>query len=116
MLFLEHELVPARRENARHGRLADLAAESVAMLCKEFAEAAPPFDTYDVVQLLARIREVLAEVVVDREALLLHLGLHHLGDERHATAAGCAGAGRAFERADVRGARADSRAQLALRH
>ena len=64
-----------------------------------FASNAPKsahaLDAHDVIQLLARIREVLAHVVVDREALLLHLGLHHLRDERHAAAARRAGLGRA---------------------
>ena len=41
----------------------------------------------DVEQFLARVREVLADVVVHVHALLLHFSLHHLRHQRHAAAA-----------------------------
>ena len=60
-------------------------------------EGAQLADAHEVEQLLARVREVLAEVVVDRHALARQLRLQHLRDERHAAAAGAAGLGLALE-------------------
>jgi hypothetical protein len=53
-------------------------------------------------------------MVVDGQALLLHLGLHHLGDQRHAAAAGGAGLGASLQVADIGDARGHRRTQLAL--
>ena len=58
--------------------LADVAAQALAVLGEQVVEAADLADAHQVVQLLARIGEVLAEVVVHRHAALGHLRLHHL--------------------------------------
>ena len=71
-------------------------------------------DLDEVVQLDAAELEVLAQVVVDGHAALGHLGLHHLGDERHAAAAGGAGLGAGLERADAGGAARHRRAPQKL--
>jgi hypothetical protein len=71
-------------------------------------------DAHEVIQLLARIRKVLAQMVVDGHALLLHLRLHHLRDERHAAAARRAGAWSLLESADAGRTGAHRRADFAL--
>ena len=42
VLLLQHELVPARRENAGHGRFADVAAEAAAMLREHSSKLRTP--------------------------------------------------------------------------
>nr|KGD10729.1 putative nitrite reductase (NAD(P)H), large subunit [Burkholderia pseudomallei] len=116
VLLLQHELVPARCEDAGDGRLADVAAEAAPVLLQKRAERLEPLDAHHVIELLARIRKVLAQVVVHGEALLLHLGLQHLRDERHAAAARRARAGAALQRAEARRAARHRLAKLRLRH
>lgn len=66
--FLEHKLVPARREHAgRHG-LADVAAHAFAVAREQVFKSLDLAHAHQVVDLLARVREVLAEVVVHRQA------------------------------------------------
>jgi hypothetical protein len=64
VVLLQHELVPARREDAGRGGLADVAAQALAVPGQQVVEAADLAHADQVVQLLARIREVLAQVVV----------------------------------------------------
>src|SRR5471032_2896756 len=85
------------------------------MLRQQRAEAFDFADADQVVQLLARIGEVFADVVVDGHAELFHFRLHDLGDQWHAAAACGAGLGAAFQRADGRRAAGDGLAQSAFR-
>jgi len=113
-LLLEHELVPARGEHAgRHG-LADVAAHAGAMLGQQILEALELAHAHQVVNLLARVREVLADVVVHGHAAARHLGLHDLGDQGHAAAAGGTGLGAGLHLGDGAGALAHGGADAAL--
>ena len=69
---------------------------------------------HQVVDLLARVREVLAEVVVHRQAPACHLGLHDLGDQGHAAAAGGARLGAGLGVGNGAGAVAHGFAEVAL--
>ena len=81
---------------------------------QERIEGPDPADPDQVVQLLARIGKVLAQVVIHGQALLLHLGLHYLRDQRYTAAAGGACFGAGLERGDGGGAGGDRVAELAL--
>jgi hypothetical protein len=61
MLLLQHELVEARCEDAGDGRLAHVAAEAATVLVQQFVEGLDALDADQVEQLLARMREVLAD-------------------------------------------------------
>ena len=87
-----------------------------AVLVQQLGEGADVADAHQVIQLLARIREVLAQMVVDRHTQALQLGLENLRDQRHAAAAGRARFGAALEVRDGLRAFDDGRAQLALAH
>ena len=91
LVALQHELVPARGEDRRDRRLADVAAQAAAMLVANGGERLQLADAHEVEQLLARIGEVLAEMVVDRDAAACELGFQDLSHERAAAAAGCCG-------------------------
>ena len=60
---LQDHLVVQAREDARDGRLADLAAVARAVRADELLERAVALDLHDLEQLLAREREVLAELL-----------------------------------------------------
>ncbi|ENO77080.1 cellobiohydrolase A [Thauera sp. 27] len=115
-LALEHEVVPARGEDRRRRRFADVAAQALAVAREQVLETPDFADADQVVELLARVGEVLAQVVVHRQAEAGHLGLHDLGDQRHAAATGGAGLGAGLDLADGGCAFADRRADLALAH
>ena len=112
--LLEHKLVPARREHAgRHG-LADVAAHAFAVAGEQVFKSLDLAHAHQVVDLLARVREVLAKVVVHRQAPACHLGLHDLGDQGYAAAAGGARLGAGLEVGNGAGAVAHGFAEVAL--
>ena len=82
-------------------RLADVATESAAVLLRARLEAVETRRPDEVEQLLARVGEVLAQVVVDGDALALELRLQNLRDQRRTAAAGAGRLGLALERPDV---------------
>ena len=86
------------------------------MAGEELVEGLDPADPDEVVQRLAGVGEVLAQVVVHRHPAAGHLGLHHLGDQRYAAAAGGPGAGTGLDLGDGGGAALDRGADLALAH
>src|SRR5574341_2196184 len=102
VLGLEHHLVPARGEDRGDRRLADVAAASAAMLGDDLVEGSELAELDEMKQFLARMGEVLAEVAVDAEAALLHLGVQDLLRERAAAAAARRGLGLLLERAQRR--------------
>ena len=114
--LLQHELVPARGEDGRHRRLADVAAQAAAVLGDHVLEGLELADAHQVEQLLARVRKVLAHRGVDADAALLELGVEDLRHQRRAAAAGGAGLGLGLERADRGAAAFDGRAEAALGH
>ena len=64
--------------------------------------------------MLARVREVLAKMRVDRNALALELALQDLGDQRRTTTAGCRGSGRFLEGTEGRATVFDGGADVAF--
>jgi hypothetical protein len=109
--LLEHELVPARGENRRDRRLADVAAESLAVFLDDCVEGLELANAHEVEQLLTCVWKMFAHRDIDADAALLELGIQQLGDQRRATTAGgarlrlrlqCAdgGAARFYGRAD----------------
>src|SRR5207237_7922746 len=97
-----------------HCRLADVATKSTAVFferCGKAAQAAYPDEGK---QLLARIREVLAQMGVERDSFALQLALQDLGHQRRATAAGCGGSGRFLAWSRGRAARLHGATHLSL--
>jgi len=74
VLRLQDHLVPARGEDRRDRRLADVAAPAAPVTRDEIIEGADAVQLHEVKQLLPRIREVLAQVIRDGDALLPQLG------------------------------------------
>ena len=68
VLLVEHVLVPGRREDRRHRRLADLAAAPAAVARESSSNVFELVEPHQVIELLARVREVLAEVDCDGDA------------------------------------------------
>src|SRR5882762_6618168 len=113
---LQDHLVPARGEDRREGGLADVAAAAPAVLGDDGVEAHKLAHAYKVEQLLARVVEVLAQMVLHVDAALSQLAVQNLFYERAAAAAGGAGFGRLLQRAEARAACGDRIAQPALAH
>ena len=114
MLGHQDVLIPQRGEDRRHRRLADVAAAALAVGDEGCVEALDAPDLDEVEQALARVREVLAEVVVHREAACLELGIEYLLHQGRAAAAGGARLGAFLQRADGGIARVDCRAERTL--
>ena len=60
----KHMVVPARRQDRRDGGLADIATQAPTVPLDQLVERGDAFPPDEVVQLLARVREMLAEVGV----------------------------------------------------
>ena len=75
-------LVPAGGEHRSHQRLADLASVPLSVAADKLVKGADMVDAHEVVNLLARVREVLADVLFHLHALLRKLELHHLLHQR----------------------------------
>nr|GEU28124.1 hypothetical protein [Tanacetum cinerariifolium] len=116
VLFLQHEVVPHRRQDAGCQRLAYVATKAFAVFGQQVAEGLDLSHFDEMEQLLARVGEVFAHVVVDGHAEFFHFRLHHLRDQRHAAAARRAGVGAAFDVADGGRAAGHRRADRALGH
>src|SRR5262249_49188224 len=113
---LQDHLVPARREDRRRRRLADVAAPAFAVSRNQIAEGLDRIYFYEMKKLLARVGEVLAQVVGDGAPLLLELGVDdRFGERAAAAAAGCAFR-RLLQRAKRRHAAAHRFADLPLRY
>ncbi|CCJ88919.1 hypothetical protein BN132_847 [Cronobacter turicensis 564] len=110
----QHIFVPARRQHRAHQRLADFAAVALAVAADELVERADMVDAHQVVNLLARIRKVLADIFFDRHALLFELILHHLFDQRATAAAAGRRFGAAFHRTHIACAPRHRRADIRL--
>jgi len=80
LVALQHELVPARGEDRGDDWFADVAAEAAAVLRQRVAEGLELADADEVEELLPRVREVLAQVVGDRDATGCELGLEELSE------------------------------------
>src|SRR2546425_2426375 len=112
---LEDHLVPAGGEDRRDRRLADVAAFALAVPRDQLIEGADAIHLHQVEELLARVREVLAEVVGDRDALLLELQVDERLGERPAAAAAGRALGGFLQRAERRAAGLHGIADLSLR-
>ena len=77
MLRLEDVFVPARGQQRADGGFTHFAAVAFAVFGQQCLERLDAFDADQVEQLLARIGEVFAQVVVDLDALLAQLGVQH---------------------------------------
>src|SRR3546814_11316029 len=97
-------------------RFADVATEPATVLVQHLLEAFELADTHQVIQLLARIRKVFAEMIVDRHALTLELGLQHLRYQWCATATGGSGLPAFLQRRQRRAAAGNRLAPRLLRH
>src|SRR5207248_3102294 len=101
---LEDHLVPARGENRGDRRLTDVAAVAAAVLREQIVETADAVHLHEVEELLAGMGEVLAQVVRDRDALLLELEVDDRLGERAAAAADGGALRRLLQRAERRAA------------
>ena len=94
----EDVFVPARSQQRADGGFTHFAAVAFAVFGQQRLERLDAFDADQVEQLLARIGEVFAQVVVDLDALLAQLGVQHLSEQRDAAAAAGAGLGFCLQR------------------
>lgn len=98
MFWFEDVLIPARGQQGADGRFTHFAAIALAVLGQQFVEGFNAFHADQVIQLLARVREVLAQVVVHFDALFRQFGVQHLSDQRDTAAAAGSGFGFRFQR------------------
>ncbi len=98
VLRLEHVLIPAGGQQRTDGRFTDFTPVALAMFLQQFVEGFDAFHADQVVQLLARVSEVLAQVVVHFDTLFRQFGVEHLGDQRDTAAAAGTGFGFGFQR------------------
>src|SRR6185437_7899039 len=110
----EHELVPTGSENGCDGGLADVAAESPAVLREQPVEGPDAGGANEMEELLPGVVEVLAEVIFERDAAAPELDVENLLDERRAAAAGARGPGARLDRAHRGAAACDRRADGSL--
>src|SRR5262249_2290476 len=87
VLGLEDVLVPAGGQNGSHGRLADVTAAPPPMLRQDLVESLQSAHAGQMKELLPRMGEVLAEIVLHVHALLLQLGIEDGLRERTASTA-----------------------------
>ena len=106
MGLVQNALVPEARQDRRDGGLADLTTVPAAVRGDQVAECLDLLDHHDLIELLAAVREVLAEPIVDSSAHRLELRLEQLGHARQAAAAAGAGLGARLDRRDGRRASA----------
>ena len=98
MFWFEHVLIPAGRQQGADGRFTHFTAVALAVFRQQFVEGLDAFHADQMVQLLARVSEVLAQVVVHFDALFRQLGVQHLSDQRNTAAAAGTGFGFRFQR------------------
>ena len=98
MFWFEHVLIPAGRQQGADGRFTHFTAVTLAVFLQQFVEGLDAFHADQMVQLLARVSEVLAQVVVHFNALFCQLGVQHLGDQRDTAAAAGPGFGFRLQR------------------
>ncbi len=114
MRRFQQVFVPARRQHRAHQRFTDFAAVALAVAADELVKRADMINAHEVVNLLARIRKVLADIFFDRDALLFKLILHDLFDQRATAAAAGRRSGAAFHRAHIACAGDNRRADIRL--
>ena len=115
-LGLEDMLVPGGRQDAGDGRLADVATAPLAVLDQHVIESLELAQLDQVEQLLARVGEVFAEMIVDGDAAALEFRIQHLLEQGCATTAGGCRLGAFLECGDGGGASLDGGTQRALGH
>ena len=112
---VHHVLVPEAGQDRRDGRLADLAAVPLAVAADQLGERLDPLDLDDLKEFLARVGEMLAEVIDHFLAQRRQLGLEQVGHQRQAAAAAGAGPGAVLDLGQRRQAAvADGLAHLEL--
>ncbi len=98
VLRLEHVLIPAGGQQRTDGWFTHFTAVTLAVFLQQLVEGFDAFHADQVIQLLARVSEVLAQVVVHFNALFRQLGVEHLGDQWDTTAAAGTGFGFGLQR------------------
>ena len=98
---LQQVLVPAGGQHRGHQRFADIAAVPLAVAANQLLEGMDMVNPHQVVDLLARPREMFADVFFHFDALLRQLILHHLFHQRAAAAAAGSRSGAAFYRRHI---------------
>ncbi len=116
MCGLKQIVVPARRQHRAHQRFTDLATVTAPVAANQLIEAADMVDAHQVVNLLARIRKVLADVFFDLHTLLFQLMIQHLFHQRAASATAGSGFGAGFQRIKAGCAIAHGLANLGFGH
>lgn len=112
--FLQHVLVPEGRQYGGHRRLADVAAQTLAVLVAQRLEALQLAHPGQVVELLTAVGEVLAQPLVRLDAKVRQGLIHHLLEQVAATAAAGARFGAALHRRELMIARPNGGHHLPL--
>ncbi len=108
-------VVPARREDRGDGRFADVATPSAAVRRDQRIERLDALDAHEVVELLAGVREVLAQVGVDLDAARLKFRIQQLRNQWRTAATPGACLGAAANRAEGGGTVGDGGHDCAFR-
>ena len=110
----EQILIPAGGQNRPDQRLTHLAALPVTIAADQLRESANMIDAHQMMDLLARVREVFANIFFHFHALRRQLVFHHLFNQRAATAAAGGRFGTTFDGPHVAGPRNDRLTNIAL--
>ena len=78
MLRLEDIFVPAGSQQRAHGRFTNLTAVAFTVFRQQLFKGFDAFHPDEVEQFLTGVRKVLAQVIVDFDALFRQLGVEHL--------------------------------------
>ncbi|NUA48915.1 hypothetical protein HAT94_02203 [Dickeya solani] len=97
----QYIIVPAGRQHRPGQRFTDFTAQPVTVAGDQLVKTADAVDADQVVQLLTRIGEMLADVFFYLDARLLQLVLHHLLEQRYTAAATGARFSAGFERRQI---------------
>ena len=112
MCWFQQILVPAGGKHRPHQRLADLTSVPLPVATNQLVKGANMVNAYQVVNLLARVREVFADILFHLHALLRQLELHHLLHQRAAAPAAGRRFGALLDGADIRCPRAHRLADI----
>ena len=98
MLWLEDIFVPAGSQQRANGRFTHFAAVAFTVFRQQLFKGFDAFHPDEVEQFLTGVRKVLAQVIVDFDALFRQFGVEHLSHQRDTAAAAGTGFGFRLQR------------------
>ena len=98
VLRFQNIFVPAGGQQRANGRFTNLTAVAFTVFCQQLFKGFDAFHADEVEQFLTGVRKVLAQVIVDFDALFRQFGVENLSHQRDTAAAAGAGFGFCFQR------------------